>query len=123
MTAVPSRTILLVEDDAVFRDQLGRALRDRGYDVVVAGDFDEAQRSIGSISADFALIDLKLPGKSGLDVLSEIAARSPRTRAFLLTGAVVPAVVAAAFERGALGCLRKPLDADQIVAELDAAET
>jgi two-component system response regulator RegA len=121
MERVPARTLLLVDDDEVFRDCLARALRARGLDVSVAGDFESARESLGTNSPDFALIDFKLPGSSGLEVISEIAARSPRTRVFLLTGSLVPSMAEAARQRGALGCLRKPVDADQIIAELEAA--
>jgi len=118
---VPAPTLLLVEDDEVFRTRLAGALRARGLEVSVAGDFEGAQESVGANSPDFALIDLQLPGRSGLEVISEIAARSPRTRVFLLTGSLLPSIAEAARQRGALGCLRKPVDADQIIAELKAA--
>jgi two-component system, response regulator RegA len=121
MKRVPARTILLVEDAEVFRTHLARALRARRLEVRVAGDFEGAQESVGANSPDFALIDLKLPGRSGLEVISELAARSPRTRVFLLTGSLIPSIAEAAHQRGALGCLKKPVDADQIIAELKAA--
>ena len=119
---MPARTILLVEDDEVFRNQLARALRNRDFEVVVANDFDAARQSISSNPPHFALVDLKLPGKSGLDVISEISTTSPATRAFLLTGSIDLAVVRNARQRGAVGCLRKPIDADAIVAALNAPD-
>jgi two-component system response regulator RegA len=119
---VPPGTLLLVEDDEIFREQLARALRARGFAVTAAGDFESAQDAIRASAPDFALVDFKLPGKSGLDVISEISERSPRTRTFLLTGSNLPSVSEAARQRGAVACLRKPLDADEVVAALGAAD-
>ena len=123
MRSLPARTILLVEDDELFRDQLARALRARNFEVEVAHDFEAARQSVSATPPHFALVDLRLPGKSGLEVISEISATSPATRTFLLTGSTDAVVVEEARQRGAVGCLRKPIDADEIVAVLNGSGT
>jgi two-component system, response regulator RegA len=109
-------TVLLVEDDEVFRGQMARALRVRGYQVEPAAAPHSAVLFVRTQAPDFALVDLRLPGGSGLDVISQIRALSPQTRSFLLSGAISETVRAEAIQRGAAGYLRKPLDADEVIA-------
>ena len=54
--------ILLVDDDEVFRERLARALRERGYDVATAGDYDSALAPARGDSPEFAVVDLRMPG-------------------------------------------------------------
>lgn len=69
-----SYSFLLVDDDDVFRERLARALRSRGHEVRTAADFDSAVAAAREESPERALVDLRMPGKSGLDVVRELRA-------------------------------------------------
>src|SRR5215813_10286107 len=64
-------SILIVDDDEVLRDRLARALRDRGWEVRTAGDYVSAMASARAESPQYALVDLKMPGRSGLELVRD----------------------------------------------------
>jgi two-component system response regulator RegA len=63
-------SILLVDDDEVFRERLARALRERGWEVRTAGDYTSAMEAARAESPQHALVDLRMPGRSGLELFS-----------------------------------------------------
>jgi two-component system, response regulator RegA len=111
-------SILLVDDDAAFRKRLAKALADRGYDVRTAGDYDEAIASARDDSPQFAVVDLKMPGRSGLEVVRDLKAVDATTRIVVLTGYGSIATAVDAVKLGATQYLPKPADADEILAAL-----
>jgi two-component system response regulator RegA len=117
-----ARAILLVDDDEIFRERLARALRERGYDVVTATAHEAALRAAQGRRFDFAVVDLKMPGPSGLDVVRDLRAVSDVTRVVMLTGyGSIPSTVEA-LRRGAHDYLCKPVDADDIIAALESEQ-
>ncbi|HVN83314.1 MAG TPA: response regulator, partial [Candidatus Binatia bacterium] len=60
--------ILVVDDDELFRERPARALRDRRYEVKTAGGFDEALSVCEGDSPEYAVIDLRMPGRSGMEL-------------------------------------------------------
>ena len=117
--ASPS-AILLVDDDEVFRERLARALRERGYDVVTAAEHGAAVAATRGRRFHFAVVDLKMPGPSGLDVVRDLKAIDGATRIVVLTGyGSIPSTVEA-LRRGAHNYLSKPTDADDILAALES---
>ena len=80
------RTLLIVEDDAAFRDRLARAMRDRGFEVIAAADYAAAIAAARDESPEFALVDLRLPGESGLTVVRDLKTLDPATIVVVLTG-------------------------------------
>jgi two-component system, response regulator RegA len=111
-----NHSILLVDDDETFRERLARAFRDRGFDVRTASDGGGAIASARDDSPELAVIDLKMPGRSGLDVVRELHAIDPHTRIVVLTGYGSIATAVDAVHLGALHYLTKPADADDILA-------
>ena len=110
-------TLLLVDDDAPFRDRLARALTERGFQVSVAGDAEQALALAGE-DPEYAVVDLRMPGRSGLELLRLLRARDPATRVLMLTGyGSIPTAIEATRE-GAVGYLTKPADADEVVKAL-----
>lgn len=118
MTTAPLQRILLVDDDSTYLQRLARALRDRGCTVATAESAESAPAAAASIDAGAAVLDLKLPGASGLDCLRELRARFPDLRILLLTGYGSIATALEAVRTGAWDYLTKPADADQILAAL-----
>ena len=119
MTTDTSRTLLLVEDDETFRGRLARAFRERGLTVVEAGTAEEAIDAARVDPPELAVVDLRLPQASGLDVVRELLALDPATAVVVLTGYGSIATALEAMRLGARHYLTKPADADQVLAALD----
>jgi two-component system, response regulator RegA len=109
-------SILVVDDDPTFRERLARAFRNRGLDVRVAAGFEDGLASVTEDAPELAVIDLRMPGKSGLQLLKAIKAIDPETRVVVLTGYGSIASAVEAMRSGAVHYLQKPADADQILA-------
>jgi two-component system response regulator RegA len=116
-------SILIVDDDEVLRERLATAIRARGYEVRTAGSADEAMREVAKDSPEMAVLDLKMPGGSGLDLLKELRRVDPHTRVLMLTGYGSIATAVEAVREGAVGYLPKPADADEILAALAGTHT
>lgn len=110
--------ILLVDDDEVFRERLARALRERGYAVASAGDHDGALAAARAARPDFAVVDLRMPGLSGLALIAPLRELAPAARVVVLTGYGSITSAVEALRAGAHDYLSKPVDADQIIAAL-----
>jgi two-component system response regulator RegA len=127
MTVEASRetlpSILLVDDDEVLRERLATAIRTRGYEVRTAGSSDQALREVAKESPEMAVLDLKMPGGSGLELLKELRRADPHTRVLMLTGYGSIATAVEAVREGAVGYLPKPADADEILAALAGTHT
>jgi two-component system response regulator RegA len=114
-----SPTLLVVDDDTVFRDRLARALAARGYAVRAAGDVTSALMLAREESPERAVVDLRMPGGSGLDLVAGLREIDPTTRVVVLTGYGSIATAVEALRRGACHYLQKPVDADQILAAFE----
>lgn len=113
--AEAARTILLVDDDATFRVRLARAFEQRGYEVRVAERGDVALEMARTESPEYAVVDLRMPGLSGLDVVEGLKHIDPTTSIVVLTGYGSIATALEAVRRGATHYLTKPADADEVL--------
>jgi len=113
------RSLLLVDDDEPLRRRLARALVDRGFEVREAASGDEALAMARLDSPEFAVVDLRMEGLSGLDLVRELRAIDEATRVVVLTGYGSIATAIEAMRLGAVHYLTKPSDADQVVAALE----
>lgn len=110
-------SLLVVDDDTAFRTRLGRAMADRGFAVSLAGSVDEALASL-SESPEYAVVDLRMPGRSGLELLSVLREQDPNTRVVVLTGyGSIPTAIEAT-RLGAVAYVSKPADADEVMRAL-----
>lgn len=117
MTATNTRqSILVVDDDAVFRRRLARAFVDRDYDATEAGDYDAALALARLESPELAVIDLKMPGRSGLELARDLLGLDATTRITILSGYGSVATAVEAMRVGVAWYLPKPADADDILA-------
>ncbi len=122
-TATEHKTsILLVDDDEVYRNRLARAFVDRGYDVRSAQDYDTAVAAATTDSPELAVLDLKMPGKSGLELVKALHEIDPATKTLILTGYGSIATAIDAVRLGATYYLSKPADADDIIAAFARGE-
>lgn len=114
------QTILVVEDDEVYRQRLARAFRDRGYEAVEAPDGQQAIALARLESPEWALVDMRMPGGlSGLDVVRELHAIDSTTRIVVLTAYGSIATALDAVRLGALHYLTKPADMDEILTAFE----
>ena len=109
------QTILLVDDEDFFRERLAKAFAKRGFAVFTAANYDEAMVVIGDKKPAMAVVDLKMPGKSGLELIAAASEASPAMRIVVLTGYGSIATAAEAVRLGALYYLPKPADVDDIL--------
>jgi two-component system response regulator RegA len=116
--SAPRVSVLVVDDDEVFRRRLARALEDRGLAVTIAGDHASALAEARRDSPELAVVDLKMPGRSGLDVVRDLRALDGGTRVLVLTGYGSIATAVEAIKLGAVHYLPKPADCDEILAAL-----
>ena len=114
-----SRTLLVVDDDGPFRTRLVRAFIERGFAATGAADYAEALAAARIESPEYALVDLRLPGGSGLDLVRELKSLDDTTNILVLTGYGSIATAVQSVRLGATGYLTKPVDADQILAAFE----
>lgn len=115
-------SILIVDDDEVYRNRLARAFVDRGYEVRTASDYDSAVVVAQEDSPELAVLDLKMPGKSGLELVKALAEIDPSTKTLILTGYGSIATAIDAVRLGATYYLSKPADADDIIGAFARGE-
>jgi two-component system response regulator RegA len=115
-------SILVVDDDRVLRERLARALSDRGYEVRTAASYDEALRLASEEPPEMAVVDLRIPGGSGLDVLRQLKQLDAATKVVVLTGYGSIATAIEAVRSGATHYVPKPADADEILAAFSRDE-
>jgi two-component system response regulator RegA len=108
-------SLLVVDDDEVLRERLVRAFRERGYDSVGVPNGDDALAWAANDPPEFAVVDLRMPGRSGLDVVRELITLDPATNVVVLTGYGSIATAVEAMRIGAKHYLTKPADADEIL--------
>lgn len=115
--------LLIVEDDELLRERLARALAERGCEVRQAGNVDAARALAAEETPELVLLDLRMPGGSGLDLIPELKQLDPSTRIVVLTGYGSIATALEAVRLGATHYLTKPVDADDVLAAFDRGAT
>lgn len=111
------RSMLLCDDDLPFRAALGAAFTRRGWSVRLAASGDEALAIAAHVTLERAVLDLRMPSMSGLDLLRELLRLQPEMQVVILTGyGSIPTAIEAV-KRGAINYLTKPAEP----AEIDAA--
>jgi two-component system, response regulator RegA len=118
-SARESRTLLIVDDDAPFRNRLVRAFRERGFEATGAAAYEDAMAQARQESPELALVDLRLPGKSGLELVRDLKGLDETTSIVVLTGYGSIATAVQSLQIGATSYLTKPVDADQILAAFE----
>ena len=109
-------SVLVVDDDVTFRERLLRAFRERGFDARGAADGESAVALAEEDSPEYAVVDLRMPETSGLDVVRKLKSIDPATKVVVLTGYGSIATALEAVRLGATHYLTKPADLDDILA-------
>ncbi|MEZ4394907.1 MAG: response regulator [Polyangiales bacterium] len=113
--------VILVEDDDDVREALGWFLQGVGFDVIEHATPAGFLAATPPAAPRCVLLDLRLPGVSGLEVLERLRARGDATPVILLTGHGSTAAARDALARGAFAFFEKPVDHQRLVARLDEA--
>ena len=115
-------TLLIVDDSDIFRDRMARAFVERGFEVRTAANAEEARELVQEESPERAILDLRMPGDSGLQLLQDILTIDPTVEIIILTGYGSIANAVDAIRLGAVNFLPKPADADDILAAFQREE-
>ena len=111
--------VMVVDDDATFRARLISALETRGMQASGAGSPQEAREVAARVHPQRAVLDLRMPGGSGLELVSDLLLINSEMEIVVLTGYGSIATALEATRRSAKDYLTKPADADQILAAFE----
>jgi len=118
--------ILIVDDDQDFRERICSALADRGYCTESAGSVAEArlvlQRRAVEFSPQKAVVDLRMPGESGLVLVAELKKSFPKIKIIVLTGYGSINTAVEAMRLGSVHYLTKPVELGVLLASFDIDE-
>jgi two-component system, NtrC family, response regulator AtoC len=124
VTPPPARTtILIADDDAVIRGNLVLLLRSEGYRVLEAADGLQAAEMLADPSVSLALLDLKMPGRNGMDLLRDHHDHLEETPVIVITALGGSAAAIEAIKRGAFDYITKPFDLDEVLFTVRRALT
>jgi len=110
--------LLLVDDDEVFLKVLSNAMVKRGFDVMSSATIADAVSQAGNKNPAMAVVDLKLEGESGLDLIPLLIEINPEMNIIVLTGYSSIATAVTAIKRGASDYLSKPVTASDVFKAL-----
>ena len=113
MPETPSR-LLIVDDDPVIPVIVERFARKLGFAVTSHGSGPDALAALSNLKPDVALVDLRMPELSGIDVLKAVRAAEPECQVILMTGNATVETAIEAVKAGALDYLTKPLDFERL---------
>ena len=113
--------VLVVEDEEYIREYLDELLTAAGYNVSTSPDGESGTEAAVRKHFNILLTDLKLPGKSGIDVIRAAKAASPATQCIILTGHPAVETAVEAMRAGALTYLKKPFSKDELLVTLEKA--
>jgi len=120
-SASSAGSVLIIDDESAIRESLHTLLEMEGYDVETAASGREGMARIGERAFDLVLIDLALPDRSGMDILSDLQAQDRQLSVIMITayGTVENAVKA--MQSGAANFIQKPWDNEKLLADVRAA--
>lgn len=118
----PRPSILIVDDDERLRTRMARAFEERGYEVHKAPGYDTAIEIASSESTEYAVVDLRMPGKSGLELVGALHRLDASTKIIVLTGYGSIATALEAVRLGATHYLTKPADIDEVIVSFHRGE-
>ena len=116
-----ARSVLVVDDDTAMREMIVSLLEDEGIEAAGAGTADEAMERLTAFDCDVVLSDIRMPGRTGIDLLAEVRETRPETAVVLMTafGTIDSAVEA--IRAGASDYITKPFKKDALLVTLERA--
>ena len=120
-TSANTASVLVIDDEAAIRDSLEVLLTLEGYAVKMAGDGEQGLRILELENFDLVLLDLALPGRSGLELLPMIKERQPEVPVIMITAYGTVDNVVEAIRAGAENFVQKPWDNEKLLADIRSA--
>jgi DNA-binding response OmpR family regulator len=114
--------VLVAEDDAALRSVLERGLKENGYVVDAVSDGAAALRHLRAYDYDVAVLDWRMPERTGIEVVAEARSLGDRTPVLMLTARDAPSDRVAGLNGGADDYLVKPFDFSELVARIHALQ-
>jgi DNA-binding NtrC family response regulator len=111
--------LLLIDDEAVFREDMAMLLRDEGYACDTAADGEEGLRHVAEESPDLILCDLVMPGISGIELISRLANLCPDTALLIITANATVETAVGAFRAGATDYILKPVIPEDLFRKIE----
>lgn len=108
-------SVLIVDDEAVIRRFLRRKLSGEGYQCEEAGSAEQALEKLRGNTTELVILDIRMPGKSGHELLPEIRARYPDTAVIMATAVTETSIAIQCMKEGAQDYLPKPFDLNEVV--------
>lgn len=115
------KRILLVDDEIEFADTLAERLRTRDFDVTTAYNGDEALEKLKEYNYDVTILDVQMPGMSGIEALGAIKKLKPLTEVLMLTGHGTVETAIEGMKIGAYDFLLKPCEMDVLLDKINKA--
>lgn len=113
--------LLIVDDEEQFVAALSERLSMRGYDVTTSHTGEDAVEKISNYNFDVVILDVRLPGIEGTEVLREIRDLKPLTEVIMLTGHGTMEMAIEGMKLGAFDFLMKPCDTENLTVKIDKA--
>jgi len=107
--------ILVIDDEQMVRNSCSKILTEEGHTVSAAENGEKGLKMFGELNPDLVLIDLKMPGKSGLEVLEELEREDPDAVKIIITGYATIASAVDAMKKGAYDYIQKPFSPDELL--------
>jgi two-component system, response regulator RegA len=114
-------TILLVDDEVVFTNNMSKLLTKRGYHVTAVNSGEAALRALQETSFDVMVLDLKMPGMDGIAMMHEMRKLELSTEVLILTGHGSIDTALEAIQLGAYDYVTKPCEIAELVSKIEAA--
>lgn len=113
--------ILIVDDEEVIRRLLRQKLSDEGYRCEEAGSAEQALDKLRSNAVELVILDIKMPGELGTELLPEIKASYPDTAVIMATAIIDTSTVIQCMKEGAYDYITKPFNLDEVILSVDRA--
>lgn len=113
--------LMLVDDEIDFRDAIARRLTKRGLSPRLAADGRECLEMLAACPADIVILDVKMPGMGGIEVLACIREKYPETEVIMLTGHASATDGVQGIKSGAFDYLTKPIELDHLIGKIRQA--
>ncbi len=113
------KAVLIVEDDETLANSLGRSFERRGYETKIVHNAKEAIAALKKFHPRYTVVDLKMPGESGLELVKYLHKFDKTMKIVMLTGYASITTTIEAIKSGACYYLAKPANADMIIAAFD----
>jgi len=113
-TKMQKHTVLVVDDESIVRESIRDWFKDAGYEVTTAATGEEALEMVNRQGFDALIVDMRLPGMTGLEVLRKVKALRPQVKCVVMTAFPLVEVAVEAMKLGAVDYLVKPVAPDHL---------